>query len=82
MTPQRYSLQVPDLGSIGPIHLSLWLVEEGEAVQAGDRVVELLAGPATYDLASPVTGRLRECLIDENQEVQPGQTLGWIEAEG
>jgi len=81
MAAQRYPLRVPDLGNIGPIQLSLWLVDEGDGVQAGDRVVELLAGPATYDLASPVAGRLSACLVDENQEVQPGQTLGWIDGE-
>jgi len=81
MAGQRYALRVPDLGDIGPIHLSLWLVEEGDSVQAGDRVVELLAGAATYDLASPVAGNLSSCLVDENQEVYPGQTLGWIDGE-
>ena len=75
----RYALRVPDRGDLGPILLSLWLVQEGEAVQAGDRVAELLAGPATYDLASPIAGRLSQCLVDESQEVQTGQTLAWID---
>lgn len=81
MPAQRYPLRVPDLGDVGPVQVSLWLVEEGDVLQAGDRVVELLAGPATYDLASPIAGRLESCLVDENQEVHPGQTIGWIEGE-
>ncbi len=81
MAAQRCPLRVPDLGNIGPIQLSLWLVDESDSVQAGDRVAELLAGPATYDLAAPVAGRLSACLVDESQEVFPGQTIGWIDGE-
>lgn len=81
MPGSEYALQVPDLGQIGPIRLSLWLVEEGEHVEAGDRVAELLAGPATYDLPSPVAGYLARCLVDEDQEVHAGQLIGLIQGE-
>ncbi len=81
MPALEYALYVPDLGEIGPIRLSLWLVEEGEHVEVGDRIAELLAGPATYDLPSPVAGFLSRCLVDDDQEVHAGQLIGLIRAE-
>lgn len=69
-------LVVPDLGMSGtPVAVSLWLVPEGAAVVEGDRVVELLCGPATIDLESPVSGRLVRHLADEDEVVFPGAIL-------
>ena len=76
-------LVVPDLAMEGPVRVSLWLVPRGATVVAGDRIVELLAGPATIDLEAPVTGRLVRHLVDEDDAVSPGTVLAEIEpAEG
>jgi pyruvate/2-oxoglutarate dehydrogenase complex dihydrolipoamide acyltransferase (E2) component len=60
--------------------VSLWLVPEGAEVLAGDRVVELLAGGATIDLESPVTGRLLTQLADEDEVLAPGTVIAEFEA--
>lgn len=83
MTSASYSasrLVVPDLGVPGgAIALSLWLVPEGAAVRAGDRVVELVCGAATIDLEAPVTGRLVRHLADEDEPVAPGALIAEFE---
>ena len=81
MSAVEYEIRVPDLGNLGPICLSSWLVEEGDEVQAGDRIAELLAGPATFDVSSPISGRLARCLVDEEQPVHAGQVVAVIEGD-
>ena len=75
----RYELLVPDLGiDDQPIVVSSWLVRPGSRISAGDRVVEILAGPATVDLPSPVDGILLRTLADEDEPVAVGQCLAVI----
>ena len=66
----RIELCLPDLGlDDQPITLSVWLVSRGARVAAGERVAEILAGPATVDLPSPVDGILFERLVDEDETI-------------
>ena len=72
-------ITVPDLGLADvPMTLSVWLVPLGTQVIAGDRIVEILAGDVTVDLAAPMTGVLVEVLAREDDLVRPGQVLGLI----
>jgi len=77
----RIELFLPELG-LGdqPITLCLWLVPRGARVAAGERVAEVLAGPATVDLPSPVDGVIIERLVDEDEPIAVGQPLAWIES--
>ena len=78
---RRAVLVVPECGLVGvPLRLSLWLVPEGAAVTAGDRVVELVAGGATIDLEAPITGRLLRQLADEDDELATGTSIAEFEA--
>jgi 2-oxoglutarate dehydrogenase E2 component (dihydrolipoamide succinyltransferase) len=76
----RHDLILPELG-LGdrPVAVSLWLVEPGTAVTAGDPVLEVLAGSAVVDLPAPATGVLRETFADEDDPLYVGQRLGTIE---
>ena len=69
----------PDLGSTEPSRLSAWLVEVGETVRAGDRVVELLLPGLTVDVAAPASGRLSTATTALNASVVAGQVVGTIE---
>lgn len=72
---------VPDLGIDGvPMVLSSWLVPEGSAVEEGERIVEILAGGVTVDLAAPASGALVRILVDEDDAVMPGSVVGEIAA--
>jgi pyruvate/2-oxoglutarate dehydrogenase complex dihydrolipoamide acyltransferase (E2) component len=44
----------------------------------GDRLVELLNNELTFDVPSPVTGRLIRILAGADRRVQPGMVLGKI----
>src|SRR5437870_12607829 len=69
---------MPDLG-VGPVTLSVWFAEPGDAVLAGERVVEVLADGATFDVIAPATGRLLEKRAFPRDVVAPGQVLGVIQ---
>ncbi|HEX6984882.1 MAG TPA: biotin/lipoyl-containing protein [Planctomycetaceae bacterium] len=74
-------VRAPDLGTVEPVRVSAWLVEVGETVREGDRLVELLMPGVTYDVAAPATGRLIEATAAVNASVRPGDVLGRIEVD-
>jgi pyruvate/2-oxoglutarate dehydrogenase complex dihydrolipoamide acyltransferase (E2) component len=73
---------LPDLGTGPdvPIVVSHWYAARGEDVWEGDRLVEVLVGPATFDVPSPTTGRLAEIREREDDRVAPGAVLGLVAA--
>jgi pyruvate/2-oxoglutarate dehydrogenase complex dihydrolipoamide acyltransferase (E2) component len=71
---------LPDLGVRAAV-LSVWFVNPGDQVYAGDRLVEILAGGATFDVPSPTTGQFVEKLALPDDSLQPGQILGMVEEE-
>ena len=73
---------LPDLGTGPdvPIIVSHWFAARGEAVWEGDRLVEVLVGPATFDVSAPATGRLAEIRGREDDRVSPGAILGLVAA--
>jgi pyruvate/2-oxoglutarate dehydrogenase complex dihydrolipoamide acyltransferase (E2) component len=68
---------LPELGA-GPAVLSVWFADVGESVFEGDRLVEVLVGGATFDVAAPATGRLVEKRALVNDEIRTGQVLGVV----
>jgi 2-oxoglutarate dehydrogenase E2 component (dihydrolipoamide succinyltransferase) len=76
----RYALILPDLG-LGDreIVLSTWLVAAGSEVSEGDRVAEVLADGVTVDLPAPASGVLIETLVDEDEPLEVGQTLAFVD---
>ncbi len=73
---------LPDLGTGPdvPIIVSHWFAARGDEVWEGDRLVEVLVGPATFDVPAPVTGRLAEIRGREDDPVLPGAVLGLVAA--
>jgi pyruvate/2-oxoglutarate dehydrogenase complex dihydrolipoamide acyltransferase (E2) component len=71
---------LPDLGTgpDTPIVVSYWFAARGERVWEGERLVEVLAGPATFDVPSPVTGLLAEIHGREDDRVEAGDVLGLV----
>lgn len=76
----RTPVLLPDLGA-APVQLSLWFAEPGDLVYKGDRLVEVLAAGATFDVAAPATGRLVERYVWAHDFLTPGQLLGTVEAD-
>jgi pyruvate/2-oxoglutarate dehydrogenase complex dihydrolipoamide acyltransferase (E2) component len=75
---------LPELGIAPdePILVSHWYARRGDEVWEGDRLVEVLAGAATFDVPSPVTGRLARIRVREDERVWPGQVLAHLAVAG
>ncbi|MCS6851339.1 MAG: hypothetical protein NZ700_09245 [Gemmataceae bacterium] len=71
------AIVLPDLGA-GPLRLSVWFADPGDAVYEGDRLVEVVGGGVTFDVPAPATGRLAEQCALPDDPVVPGQVLGLI----
>ena len=71
---------LPELGTSPdvPILVSHWFAERGDEVWEGDRLVEVLVGPATFDVPSPTSGRLAVIHGREDDRVSPGMVLGLV----
>ncbi|HZT82095.1 MAG TPA: biotin/lipoyl-containing protein [Gemmataceae bacterium] len=74
----RAEIILPELGA-APVRLSAWFADAGDVVYEGDRLVEVLADGATFDVPSPATGRLAEKRAWANDVLTPGQVLGVVE---
>jgi pyruvate/2-oxoglutarate dehydrogenase complex dihydrolipoamide acyltransferase (E2) component len=61
--------------------LSVWFAEVGETVFEGERLIEVLVGGATFDVAAPATGRLAVKHVRDRDVLQVGQVLGEIDPE-
>jgi pyruvate/2-oxoglutarate dehydrogenase complex dihydrolipoamide acyltransferase (E2) component len=71
---------LPNLGTGPdvPIVVSHWFAARGDRVWEGERLVEVLVGPATFDVSAPVSGRLAEIRGWEDDRVEPGSVLGLV----
>ncbi len=71
---------LPELGTGPdvPIIVSHWFAGRGDEVWEGDRLVEVLVGPATFDVPAPTSGRLAAIHGREDDRVSPGTVLGLV----
>jgi pyruvate/2-oxoglutarate dehydrogenase complex dihydrolipoamide acyltransferase (E2) component len=76
----RRPIIVPNVGFPTPV-MSVWYARTSERIFAGDRIVELLLGAATFDVPSPCTGYLVEKIALPPDRVVVGQVVGYIEEE-
>ncbi|PWI57449.1 dihydrolipoamide acetyltransferase family protein [Sulfoacidibacillus thermotolerans] len=53
----------------------IWYKSEGEKVRAGDVVVEVQTEKATFELESPVTGRLHKIVVNRAESAKVGDVL-------
>lgn len=77
---RREAVILPELGTgpDQPIVISHWFATRGKDVFEGERLVEVLVGPATFDVSSPRSGRLSEIRQREDDHVQPGAVLAYL----
>jgi 2-oxoglutarate dehydrogenase E2 component (dihydrolipoamide succinyltransferase) len=73
-------LTIPRIGeSITTVFVSRWLKKPGDAIAAGEGVVELDSDKASMEVPSPASGVLREQLVVEGAEVPIGAVVARIE---
>lgn len=57
-----------------------WFKKEGEEIQKGEPVVEVLSEKVTYDVEAPAAGVLLKILAEEGMDLPVGATLAFIAA--
>jgi len=57
-----------------------WFKREGDIVQKGEPIVEVLSEKVTYDVEAPASGVLRKILVPEGANVPVDQAVGIITA--
>ncbi|HXY32792.1 MAG TPA: lipoyl domain-containing protein [Planctomycetaceae bacterium] len=76
----RVPLTLPDLGAGNEdLRVSCWLVDLGDAVDEGDRVVEILMDGVTFDVLAERSGTLTRIERPLDAVVRTGDVLGWLE---
>lgn len=74
-----YELKMPQLGlTMEEGTVSKWLKHEGDAVKAGETVVEITTDKLTNEVASEVDGTLLKIVAQEDEDVPVKGTLAWI----
>jgi pyruvate dehydrogenase E2 component (dihydrolipoamide acetyltransferase) len=76
-------VQLPELGddedAPQEAEVSFWYVEEGEEVQEGEDLLEVITDKAAFTVPSPAAGTLKETLKEEAQKVKPGEDIAVME---
>ena len=76
-------VKLPDLGEgVEEASISRWLVKEGDTVQAGDPILEVATDKVDTEMPSPVSGKILQINIRENEIATAGSVLAIIGAEG
>ncbi len=76
---QPFPLRTPDLGDTDKIELVKWLVGQGESVQEGQEIVELVTDKAAFPVESPYNGVLLEIKVKAGSIVKKDEVLGILE---
>ncbi len=73
-------VSIPQIGeSITTAYISRWLVEPGQAVNAGDDLLEIDTDKASMPVPAPVSGVLVERFAEEGDEVEIGALVARID---
>jgi len=77
----EHKLQLPDLGEDSPdeADVSFWYVAEGETVEEGQDLVEMITDKAAFTIPSPASGTVKRVLSQEGDTVKVGQVMAVIE---
>ena len=80
---RRVPIRLPDLVSMddGPV-FGQWLVDDGDAVLAGDRVAEIVTTGVLIYVASPAEGTVARGDVSPGTDLRDGTTLGTIFVSG
>jgi len=81
----RTEVKLPSLGegedAPKAAKVSFWFVDLGEQVNEGDDLVAMFTDKATFDVPSPVTGKLLETKFGEAETVAVGAVIAVVDTE-
>lgn len=78
---QRVAITLPGCEGECTAYLSFWHKKVGDAVEAGEDLLEYETDKAAVTMEAPVSGRLAEILVDEDEAVHPEMLVAYIETE-
>ena len=71
---------LPELGDgITKAVVACWHVKQGQDVNAGDEVLEVVTDKASFCVEAPIAGKLKIISVPEGAEAKVGAVLGGIE---
>ena len=80
MPVQVIELRLPEFDLVGvPLSCCCWHAKAGQRVMEGDRLMEVLAGDVTIDLAAPASGMLIQRCVDVDEPLCTNQLLAVID---
>ncbi|MFW6189223.1 MAG: biotin/lipoyl-containing protein [Planctomycetota bacterium] len=70
-------VKLPELGEDAgdEAEVSFWYVEEGERVEEGQDLVEMVTDKAAFTVPSPAGGTVQEIRVEEGDNVQVGDVM-------
>ncbi|MCK4373831.1 MAG: hypothetical protein KAX19_00840 [Candidatus Brocadiae bacterium] len=76
-----FEVKLPPLGDDAPdeAEISFWYVEEGDTVEEGQDMVEMVTDKAAFTVPAPVGGTIRSITAAEGDKVQVGQVMAIVE---
>ncbi len=78
-TPMATAIVMPKLGlTMTAGAVTLWLVDEGQHVAAGDIVVEITTEKITYQVEATVSGVVLKIVVEEGDDIPIGTLIGVI----
>jgi len=72
---------MPDLQGADEITVGAWNKGRGDHVAEGETLMEAHTDKVNAEIPSPVSGVVRELLLDVGDSVKPGQAIARIAAE-
>src|SRR5258708_33334042 len=73
-------IQMPRLGeTVAEGTIGAWLKQEGETVEKGEALAEVITDKITAELPSPLAGRLGKILVKADETVEVGTDIALIE---
>ena len=73
-------VMLPELGEgIKSATVAIWHVKEGDCVDAGQDIVEMVTDKATFNVPAGQGGKIKKVLAKLGEEIDIGQPLALIE---
>jgi 2-oxoisovalerate dehydrogenase E2 component (dihydrolipoyl transacylase) len=77
-------VKLPSLGADAgdEARVSFWYVDVGEEIEKDADLLQMLTDKATFDVPSPVGGRITAVVAEENQMIKVGDVLCRVDVKG
>lgn len=73
-------VKIPELSDgVMNATISMWHYSVGDLVKKDDDLVELVTDKVTFNLPSPITGKVTKIMVNEGETVKAGDVIAIIE---